>query len=223
MKARIAMSRIPATQRLVQSLSKLASPPKVFLSASAVGIYGDRGDEILTDEGNEGSGFLAEVCEGWEKAATKAGEFGARVLSARFGVILSPQGGALAKMLPAFRLGAGGKLGDGGQYMSWISVDDAAAALIHLLMTPDLSGPVNVSSPQPVVNREFTEIMGEILRRPVVMPFPAPLARVMFGEMAEATLLASQRVLPEKLQVSGFRFRHPELRTALNHLLGRTV
>lgn len=222
-KARIATSRIEATQRLVESLSGLASPPRIFLGASAVGIYGDRGDEILTEESSSGIGFLAEVCEGWERAATQANESGIRTLSARFGVILSPQAGALARMLPAFRLGAGGNLGDGRQYMSWISVDDAAAALIHMLMTHSLSGPINVTSPEPVVNSEFTKILGEILKRPAAMPMPAPLARVLFGEMADATLLASNHVMPERLLASGFGFRHPDLRTALGHLLGRKV
>lgn len=220
-KESIRRSRIQGTQQLVESLSRLSRPPKTFLSASAVGIYGDRGDETLTEESTPGGGFLAEVCKGWEKSAQGATVFGARTVSARFGVVLSPRGGALAKMLPVFRLGGGGRLGSGRQFLSWVSVDDAAAALIHILMTPDLSGPVNITSPEPVTNGELTQALGGVLKRPTVMLVPAPLARLLFGEMADETLLASNRVLPEKLLASGFEFRHGDLPTALAHLLGR--
>lgn len=220
-KRRIQRSRVQATEQLVRSLSQLERPPRIFVGASAVGIYGDRREEVLTEDSSSGSGFLAEVCKEWEGAASRVSEFGARSVTARFGVVLSPKGGALAKMLPVFRSGGGGKLGRGTQFISWISIDDAAAALIHLVMSSELSGPVNVTAPAPVANSDFTRVMAEVLRRPAVIPVPVPLARLLFGEMADATLLASIRAIPAKLQSHGFRFRHPDLRTALGRLLGR--
>ncbi len=219
-KRRILDSRVRGTDNLVRSLGRLERPPKTFLSASAIGIYGDRGDEPVDEVSTAGRGFLAEVCKGWEEAAEGASDWGARVVMARFGIVLTPLQGALAKMLPAFRLGAGGRLGDGRQFMSWISLDDVSAALFHILMTPQLRGPVNVVSPNPVRNLDFTQELGRLLHRPTVIPMPARLARMLFGEMAEELLLAGCRVQPRRLLASGFSFRHAELAPSLSFLLG---
>ena len=220
-KERILKSRVEGTTNLVQSLGNLKHPPKTFLSASAIGIYGDRGDELLDEDSSTGSGFLADVCRQWEAAANRAAALGIRVALARTGVVLSPAGGALAKMLPAFRLGAGGKIGSGEQFMSWISIDDAAGALIHILMRPELMGPVNLVSPNPVTNIEFTEKLAGVLRRPAVMPMPAFGAKALFGQMAEEALLASTRVAPMRLDVSGFSFRDAHLGSTLTRSLAK--
>jgi hypothetical protein len=193
----------------------------VLACASAIGYYGSRGDEILKEESAPGDDFLAGVCREWEAATEPAAGKGIRVVNLRFGVILSPAGGALAKMLPPFRLGAGGILGDGRQFVSWVAIDDVLGAIQHVLATGSVRGPVNVVSPRPVTNRELTKTLGRVLGRPTILPMPAFAARAVFGEMADALLLASQRVEPKHLVASGYRFRHPDLEGALRHLLGK--
>jgi uncharacterized protein (TIGR01777 family) len=193
-----------------------------LVSGSALGIYGNRGDEILTETSAPGPAddFLAVVGQEWENAAAPARAAGIRVVHPRFGVVLSPDGGALGKMLLPFRLGIGGRLGDGSQWMSWISIDDVAGALLHLILNENLFGAVNVTSPEPVRNRDFTRTLGRVLSRPTVFPVPSAALRLIFGEMADAALLASARVVPERLLGSGYRFAHPDLETALRQVLG---
>jgi uncharacterized protein len=218
-KVSIRDSRVKGTEVLCEALAQLASPPKVLVSASAIGYYGDRGEEILREESAPGSGFLAEVCRAWEAATEPARQAGLRTVQLRFGVVLSPAGGALAKILPPFRLGLGGVLGSGRQYMSWIALDDAIGAIQQAIVTDNLQGPTNAVAPEAVTNQEFTHTLGKILRRPTVVPLPAFAARLMFGEMADALLLASARVQPAKLLAVGYRFRYPTLAEALRHLL----
>jgi uncharacterized protein (TIGR01777 family) len=221
-KHRILDSRVISTRMLAEAMARRAERPRVFVCASAVGFYGDMGDTVLTEGHRRGDGFLAEVCEAWEDATRPAADAGVRVVNARLGIVLSPQGGALAKMLPAFKLGAGGPLGHGGQYMAWISLEDVVGALHHALVTEPLEGPVNFTAPHPVTNRAFAETLGGVLGRPAVLPAPAFALRAAFGrEMADQTVLASQRAIPKKLEASGYAFRHPELAPALRELLGR--
>jgi len=220
-KVNIRNSRIKGTQVLCESLARLASPPKVLVSASAIGYYGDRGEERLSEESAPGSSFLAEVCRDWEAVTEPARQAGLRVVQLRFGVVLSPAGGALAKILPPFRLGIGGVLGRGRQYMSWIALDDAVGAIQHAIVTDNLQGPANAVAPHAVTNQEFTNTLGKVLGRPTVVPLPAFATRLMFGEMADELLLASARVQPAKLLASGYRFRYPELEGTLRHLLAR--
>lgn len=220
-KARIRDSRVKSTELLAGTIARLSRPPGVLLCASAIGYYGDRGDEVLKEDSAPGKDFLAGVCQAWEVASEPAARKGVRVVRHRFGVILSAAGGALAKMLLPFRLGAGGRLGDGRQFMSWIAIDDVLGALDHALATKALRCPVNTVSPRPVTNAEFTAALGRVLRRPTILPMPAFAARLAFGEMAKALLLASQRVVPERLLASGHRFRYPDLEPVLRHLLGR--
>jgi uncharacterized protein (TIGR01777 family) len=220
-KARIRDSRVHGTSLLCDTLAKLRQPPRVLVSASAIGFYGNRGDEILTEASSAGDGFLPDVCREWE-AATKVAELaGIRVVHLRFGVILSCQGGALAKMLTPFRLGLGGRIGDGRQWMSWIAVDDAVGTIYHSIATATLRGPVNSVAPNPVTNRDFTKTLGRVLGRPTVFPMPALMARLAFGEMANDLLLGSTRVLPRALSDSAYRFLHGDLEGALRHLLGK--
>jgi hypothetical protein len=218
-KARIRESRVDGTTLLAGTLARLSRPPAVLASASAVGYYGDRGDEVLTEDSPPGSGFLASVCRDWERATAAAADAGIRVLHLRFGVVLSPSGGALARMLGPFRKGMGGPIGGGRQYVSWIAMDDAVGAVLHGLSTAALSGAVNVSSPDPVTQAEFTGALGRVLHRPTLLSVPAFGVRLMFGEMAGETLLASQRLAPARLLATGYRFRWPELEPALRHLL----
>jgi uncharacterized protein (TIGR01777 family) len=220
-KAAVRQSRVVGTRRLCDALATLPHPPKVLVAASAVGYYGDRGAEVLTEESPPGTGFLAEVCREWESATQPAERAGIRVVHLRFGMILSPRGGALGKMLLPFRLGAGGPVGSGRQYVSWVAIDDAIGAVLHALATGEVRGPVNVVAPAPVTNAEFARTLGRVLRRPALVPLPAFAARLAFGEMADALLLASARVMPARLQTSGYRFRLPDLEGALRHLLGR--
>lgn len=220
-KEEIRRSRVAGTERLAAALAGLARPPRVFVAASAVGIYGDHGDSPLDEQSAPGRGFLADLCRDWEEAAAPLRAAGVRVVHLRFGVILTPAGGALAKMLVPFRLGAGGMLGSGRQVMSWIGLDDALGAILHAITTDSLAGPVNAVTPAPVTNAEFTRILARVLGRPALAPVPAFALRVVFGQLAEETLLASQRVLPSRLLASGYRFRDPELEPALRRLLGR--
>jgi len=220
-KDEIRRSRVEGARRLSESLAKLSQRPKALVSASAIGFYGDRGDEILTEDSALGMDFLAQVCQEWEAATEPAARAGIRVVRLRFGMILSPMGGALRKMLLPFRLGAGGRMGSGAQYVSWIAIGDAIGAIHHAVCTESLHGPVNAVSPAPVTNAEFTRVLARVLSRPAIFPMPAFAMRFAFGEMADALLLASARVMPTRLQASGYRFRFPELEGALRHLLVR--
>ena len=212
--ARIRESRTDPTFFLSRSLAALPQLPKVLISASAVGYYGHRGAESLTEASAPGQGFLAELCQVWEDSTAPARVAGIRVVAARFGIVLGP-GGALAKMLLPFKLGLGGRIGPGNQYMSWVSREDAVRAILHLLRDDSLEGPVNVVAPGAVTNREFTKALGAALSRPTVLPLPAALARLAFGPMADELLLASTRVQPVRLQEAGFEFRHPDIETAM--------
>jgi len=218
-KRRISESRIAGTRSLCASLISLKQPPRALVCASAIGYYGDRGDEVLNESSPPGTGFLPEVCRQWEEAAGLAAAHGIRVVHLRFGVVLSRRGGALAKMLTPFRLGLGGRIGDGAQFMSWIAIDDVVGAIRHALTRDDLSGPANAVSPAPVTNREFTAKLARVVSRPAVFPMPATAARLVFGEMADALLLASARVAPAKLLSTGYVFLHPTLEEALRHVL----
>jgi uncharacterized protein len=220
-KARIRDSRVQGTRLLCDALAQLVRPPKVLLCASAIGYYGDRGESIVREESAPGTGFLAEVCQAWEAAAAPAVQRGVRVVYLRFGVVLSPAGGALAQMLPPFRRGMGGVVGSGKQYISWIALDDVLGAIHHALSAETLNGPVNVVAPHPVTNHDFTKTLGNVLGRPTVVPLPAFAARLAFGELADALLLASTRVVPARLQASGYTFQYPELEGALRHLLDK--
>jgi len=220
-KARIRDSRVGGTLLLARSMATLDRRPKVFISASAVGVYGDRGDEIVDEASRPGRGFLADVCKEWEAATCPASDAGVHVVNVRLGAVLSRHGGALAKMLPPFRLGAGGPIGTGRQYISWIEIDDAVGAIEHLLRIGAVTGPVNLVAPDAVTNIEFTRTLGRVLGRPAVLPVPAFALRLLLGEMADEMLLASTRVRPSRLLESGYRFRHPSLEAALRHALGR--
>ena len=221
-KKQIRESRVRGTRLLSESLAQLAAPPRVLVSSSAVGFYGSRGDEVLTEESPPGSGFLPEICKEWEAATEPARQKGIRVVNLRIGMVLSGKGGALTAMLPAFKAGAGGKIGDGRQFVSWIAIDDLTRAISHALLSESLSGPVNATSPNPVRNIELTKALGKVLGRPTIVPVPAFAVRLMFGEMADALLLASQRVQPTRLEASGFNFQFPEIEAALRHALQGT-
>jgi uncharacterized protein len=218
-KARIRESRIKGTQLLSGALAQTSQPPRVFVSASAIGFYGNRGDEVLTEQSAAGNDFLAGVCKEWEQAAESAAEKGIRLVKARFGIILDKDGGALAKMLPPFRMGIGGRIGDGKQWMSWIALADVVGALEFVIENQALSGPVNFVAPNPVTNATFTSALGRILGRPTFLPVPAFGARLAFGEMADALLLSSQRVEPKRLNDTAFRFRYSNLNDALSEIL----
>ncbi len=218
-KAAIRNSRINGTAALTNALIHLEKFPAVFISASAIGYYGTRWDEILTEESPPGDNFLAQVCRDWEAATQAAVEKGIRVVNLRFGMILSKKGGALKKLLLPFKLGLGGIIGNGQQYMSWITDEDVVNLISFALKHPSLQGPVNAVTPHPVTNREFTRTLGRVLWRPTCLPLPASTARMLLGEMADDLLLASARVKPAKLEAEGFKFRYPELRGALEYLL----
>jgi uncharacterized protein (TIGR01777 family) len=218
-KALIRDSRVRGTQLLCETLSRLERPPATLLCASAVGYYGDRGHELLREDNPPGEGFLPTVCREWEEATGEIARTGVHVVNLRIGMVLSAEGGAMAKMLPAFRAGAGGRIGSGEQYISWIALPDLIGVIRHALATDFLKGPVNAVAPHPVTNREFTKSLGRILRRPTIAALPAFAARLLFGEMADELLLASTRVEPAKLLASGYRFRLPDLEGALRSLL----
>jgi hypothetical protein len=219
-KRRIRESRVRGTRLLAGALADLAEPPDVLVSASAVGYYGDRGDEWLTEAAGPGDLFISEVCEAWEAATEPAAAAGIRVVTLRTGIVLSTEGGALARMLPVFRLGVGGHLGSGDQYLSWVTREDTVGAIDHLLATPTVSGPVNVCAPTSVTNREFTDTLGNVLGRPTPFWVPGVGVRLLYGQMGEELLLASDRMRPEKLTESGFEWRYPDLEPALEHVLG---
>ncbi len=218
-KRELAASRVETTRALATALARLHRRPETLVVASAVGFYGNRGGEVLDESSAPGEGFLAELCQLWEEAARPAVEAGIRVVHTRFGVLLNRGPGALEKMLPVFRAGAGGKLGSGHQWMSWISIDDAIAAILLALDAPGLVGPVNVVSPNPVRNAEFTRALARQLHRPAALAVPAFALRLAIGQMAEEVLLASARVMPVKLARAGFRFRYPTVDEALAALL----
>jgi len=221
-KREVRESRAVGTRTLATAASesfRRTGGPRIFVAASATGYYGDRGDEELTEDSKPGSGFLAEVCEEWEAATRPAADAGVRVVNVRIGVVLAKHGGELRAMLPAFRLGLGGPVGDGRQYMSWIALDDVAGIFLAALADPNLHGPVNAVAPRAVRNAEFVRALGQALHRPAFFPLPAFVVRTVFGEMGEALLLASARVQPAKLEAGGYAFRHPELDEALRFTL----
>ncbi len=212
-KQRILDSRVKGTTLLAKSLATLQRPPRVLVSASAVGYYGDRGPELLTEDSPAGSGYLPTVCREWEAATAPAAEKGIRVVRLRIGIVLSPKGGALAKMLTPFRAGLGGPLGSGTQYMSWIALEDLCRMFLHSIRTESITGPANAVAPAPVTNNEFTKELAMALHRPAVFRMPHLAARLAFGEMADALLFSSARVVPEKMQASGFVYRYLTLRS----------
>ena len=214
-KARIRDSRLPATTNLARALARTKAKPQIFLSASAIGYYGNRGDEVLTEESSSGTGFTADLAREWELASAPAAQACIRTVQMRIGVVIATSGGALPKMLPAFKMGVGGKLGDGRQWMSWIDLQDVIGAIQHILRSDLLHGPVNLVAPKPVTNEEFSKTLASVLSRPAMFPMPAFAARLAFGEMADELLLASQRVEPAKLISSGYPFRFPSLRQSL--------
>jgi uncharacterized protein len=215
----IVNSRVGSTAALCATLAQVRRPPRVLLCASAVGLYGDRGDEVLNEQSAPGSGFLAETCAAWEAATKAACEVGIRVVHLRFGVVLDRQGGALKKMLKPFRLGLGGTLGSGRQWMSWITLRDAIRAILLLMEEDSLMGAFNLTAPNPVTNRTFTHALAHAVHRPALLPVPAAALRLLYGGMADEGLLASCRVLPKRLQQAGFRFEDSEIQTALAALL----
>ncbi|MGH2375458.1 MAG: TIGR01777 family oxidoreductase [bacterium] len=216
----ILQSRVRCTRLLAEAMGKAPAPPGVLVSASAIGYYGDRGDEILTESSPPGRGFLAEVTQAWEIEAQRATGSGARVVCTRFGLILAPDGGVMRVLLPIFRLGLGGPVGGGRQWWSWIHLDDVIAAIVAAIRTSTLAGAANVVAPQPAPNREFVQTLAAVVRRPAVLPAPAFGMRLILGQMAEEMILAGQRVSSAKLQEHGLRFRWPELRAALEDIAG---
>ena len=213
-------SRVRGTTLLAQTIAALSDKPTVMASASAMGYYGLRGDEVLTEDSPPGTGFLAEVCEAWEAATAPAEDAGVRVVHLRTGLVLSPDGGALKQMLLPFKLGLGGRIGSGRQWWSWISIDDEVGAILHLLDSGTERGPVNLTAPNPVTNEEFTRTLNGVLHRPTLLPTPTFALRAMFGrEAVDEMFLGGQRVVPTRLQTGGYGFRHPELEGALHHLL----
>ena len=220
-KRRILDSRSQGTGHLSEAVAKAGRSPQVFISASAVGYYGNRGDEILREDSPSGEGFAAAICRQWEAATQTSTAAGIRTVQMRLGVVMSANGGALQKMLLPFRLGLGGCLGSGRQWWSWVSVDDVVGAIHHVLNNDSLEGPVNTVAPVPVTNAEFTRTLAGVLKRPAFVPMPAFAVRLVFGEMGDELFLASERVEPAKLSASGYRFKHPELRGALEQILKR--
>lgn len=218
-KREIRDSRIASTRALVKVLKALKRPPEALLCASATGIYGDRGNEILTEESEPGQGFLADTCRTWEAEAAVVADAGIRVVYLRFGVVLAAEGGALQRMLPIFRLGLGGRLGNGKQWVGWIAVGDLVRAVFHVLNSSMFQGPVNFVAPNPVTNAEFTHALGHTLHRPAIIPAPAVALRVALGEIADEALLASTRAVPDRLLSSGFIFELPHVASAFNAIL----
>ncbi len=221
-KRRILASRTRGTELLVGALATREQKPKVLVSASAIGYYGDRGDEVLTEESAPGRDFLAHVCEQWEASTAPAADAGIRVVHVRSGIVLARNGGALARMLLPFKLGVGGRIGSGHQYMSWISIDDEVGAILHAIDNVAVRGAMNATGPNPVTNAEFTATLGHVLRRPALLPTPLAPLKLWYGaELVESLLLFSQRVEPAKLRATGYEFRHPSLEAALRAVLGR--
>jgi uncharacterized protein len=220
-KIKIRDSRVAGTAALAEALAQAKDKPEVFVCSSAIGYYGDRGDEVLNEESKPGIGFLADVCSEWEAATQAAANAGIRTVRMRTGIVLSPRGGALGKMLTPFKMGMGGKIGDGRQWMSWIDVQDMVGAIHHILKSDLLHGPVNLVAPKPVTNAEFAETLASVLSRPAIFPMPAFAVKLAFGEMGETVLLGSQRVEPTQLVMSGYPFRFNSLRASLENTLRR--
>jgi len=219
-KRKIRVSRINGTHLLSESIAKMTSKPGAFICASATGIYGDRDDETLDEQSESGGGFLAGVCREWEQATEPASKAGVRVVNLRLGPILARDGGMLSKLLTPFKMGMGGKVGSGKQYISWVALDDAVNAIKLAIDDKSIQGPINIVSPNPVTNEEFTKTLGHVLNRPTALAMPAFAARLAFGEMADEMLLASQKVLPKKLSQAGFQFRYPTLESAMRKYVG---
>jgi len=220
-KARIHDSRVRGTRLLAEALARLTPRPSVLVSASAIGIYGDRGDEILTEESSLGSDFLGVTGREWEAATSPASDAGIRVVLLRFGIVLAREGGALPRMARPFRFGVGGRIGNGRQWMSWVAIEDLVAVVLAALSDSAYTGAINVVAPEPARNSDFGKALGRVLHRPALLPAPAFALRLLFGELANAALLASQRVLPGRLSALGFRHQFPSLEPALRHALGR--
>ena len=220
-KKRIRASRVEGTDHLSRALARLRRPPKVLVCGSAVGFYGDRRDQVLNERAKQGRGFLAELCGAWEEAARPAARMGIRVVNLRTGLTLTPQGGALGTMLLPFKIGVGGRLGSGRQYVSWIDLDDLLSLILHVIHTPSIHGPVNATAPYPVPNASFTGTLGRVLERPTFIPVPGLAVQALFGEMGKEMLLQGQRVLPEVAEKTGFEFMYPGLEESLRHQLGR--
>jgi uncharacterized protein (TIGR01777 family) len=220
LKRKIRDSRVSGTHLLSEAIAKLETKPRVFVCASATGIYGDRDDEVLDEQSESGGGFLAGVCREWEKACEPATKAGVRVVNLRFGPILAREGGMLAKLLTPFKMGMGGKVGTGRQYISWVALDDAVNAIKLVINDQSVQGPLNVVSPHPVTNEELTKTLGHVLNRPTALAMPAFAARLAFGEMADEMLLVSQRVMPKKLLSAGFQFQFSELERAIKKYVG---
>ncbi len=220
-KRRIRESRVIGTRTLVDAFRKVANPPQIFISASAIGFYGSRGDEVLTEESEQGDGFFPEVCSAWESESQKAEDFGARVVMPRIGIVLAKEGGALKEMLTPFKLGLGGTIGSGEQWMSWIALDDLIKIIHFALENESLRGAVNAVAPNPVKNEEFTDTLGKVLHRPTIIPIPSFGIKLLFGEKGEKLLLEGCRVLPLKLEEAGFQFKFKDLEKALKHALDR--
>ena len=218
-KREIRESRVKGTTYLAQALARSKPKPQVFVCSSAIGFYGDRGDEVLNEQSSPGTGFLSEVCREWEVAAQPAADAGIRTISMRTGIVLTPKGGALGKMLLPFKMGVGGQIGNGHQWMSWIDIRDMVGAIHHIIKNDLLRGPVNMVAPKPVMNAEFTRTLASVLSRPAIFPVPAFVVRLAFGEMGETALLGSQRVEPAQLLGSGYPFRFRELQASLKSLL----
>ncbi len=222
-KKRLLESRISSTKVLVDAISKLNFPPELFINASAIGFYGDRGDEELIESSPAGEGFLSDLCIQWEEAAKNIKNTDVRCVIMRIGTVLSQDGGALKNMLPPFKLGMGGKLGSGNQFMSWIDIDDLVGAVFHLIQHKDCHGIFNLTSPQPVTNKEFTQTLGTVLHRPTFLTLPAFAVRLLFGELGQAVLLSSTRVKPQKLLDRGYSFIYPNLKEALENLISKPL
>ena len=220
-KNRIKTSRVNSASLISKTISELTNPPKLFISASAIGFYGNRGDEVLNEESAIGKGFLAEVSNEWETAAKVNVNSGTRVVLLRIGLVLGKNGGALKQMLKPFKMGLGGMLGDGMQYWSWIALDDILGSIFHIINTDSIQGPLNIVSPDPVTNKEFVHILSEVLKRPASFHMPAFIVRFIFGEMADEGLLSSTRVYPAKLTESGYKFNYHDLKKALNDIVYR--
>lgn len=222
-KHQILASRVKGTQLLAEFFARSATRPSLFISASAIGFYGNRGEEILDESSQNGSGFLAEVCKAWEEATAPVKKAGIRVVHIRLGMVLSAAGGALKKMIPAFKLGLGGAIGSGNQFMSWVSLDDVVDMIQFICAESSIRGPVNLVSPNPIRNREFTSTLGKVLHRPTFLTLPAIIARAGLGEMADQLLLASSRVMPAKLIEAGYTFHHPQLRDAFDSFFNQKL
>lgn len=218
-KRKLRDSRVKGTRTLVDALRKTANPPKIFICASAIGFYGTRGDETLTEESAKGEGFLPEICDEWEIEARKAANFADKIVMPRIGVVLAKNGGALEKMMTPFKLGVGGTVGSGEQWMSWIAIDDLVRIFHFILENDTLEDAVNATAPNPAKNKDFTDTFGEVLHRPTIMPIPAFAIKALYGEMGKRLLLEGQKVLPKKLLDAGFEFKFPNLKEALAHVL----